>query len=112
MSNITQHFVIDGQYLGSVPRSMIYVHAERRVPPSYAFFCPVCGELWAQCPVYITGSKTPERFVVWTTPCKNHYRDNLSVPGSIILSWDHDFAVDLPLDVVKREVICYTNHFK
>lgn len=99
---ITQHFILEGRYCGSAPRQMTSRHGPAQVPPSYAFFCPVCAEVWARCPVEVVAG-SPEKFMVWTKACRRHYHHSLEVPGSIHLDWDKEFTESFPLETVRWE---------
>lgn len=99
----TQHFIIEGKYLGSTERGARYVHGQKQTPTSYAFFCPVCAALWATCPLELTEGK-PEHFMVWTVPCRKHYHHAFVVPGSIHLSWDNEFTESFPRELLKWEL--------
>ena len=83
---------------------MIWVHAERAAPRSYAFFCPVCGDTWASCAVRHQQTGQIELFTVWEVPCKYHYTDSQRVPGSLWLQWDKDFTDSFPPDLMKWEL--------
>lgn len=103
---ITQHFIVEGQYLGQSIRSLKHYHNEVGLPPSYAFFCPVCAEVWARCPVDLNGKLQP--FMAWSVACKKHeHPHGLWVPGSLMLSWDKPFTDSLPDAAVRRELIIH-----
>jgi hypothetical protein len=108
---ITQHFIIEGKYLGSSEREMIYVHAQKQIPYSYAFFCPVCAALWATCPVEMISGK-PEHFQVLTRACHRHYHHAMEVPGSIFVGWDKDFNNAIPLEALRWELKQHLELFK
>ena len=98
-----QHFIIEGKYLGSSERGAVYIHAQKQTPTSYAFFCPVCAELWARCPTELTPGQ-PEHFMVWTRACRKHYHHAMEAPGSIWMEWDQDFNAAFPEGVLKWEL--------
>ena len=90
----TQSFFVEGQYLGAALRKPVHLHGEVQPPPSYAFFCPVCAEVWARAPVTL-GPHTQE-FMVWRLACRKHGRSRLTVAGSLFLPWDKSFNEALP----------------
>ena len=100
---IIQHFIVEGRVLGCAERQALFVHAQLQLPTSYAFFCPVCSEVWARCPVVVEGKGDPEPFMVWTLPCRKHPTHQLAVPGSLMLSWEPGFVGVFPDEVVKWE---------
>lgn len=70
--------------------------------PSYAYFCPHCGEIWAR---FVSQYSKP--WVVITSGC-----DRCGIPhlfsepaGSIRLLYDPNFDNSLPLDLLEREVL-------
>ena len=102
-----QHFYIEGEFAGSVARSSSIVHAERQHPYSYAYFCPICGGIWARCPV----SEANGNIMKWQVQggyCRKHpERSNpFSVAGSLMLAWEPEYCellLSCP-DVVKWEM--------
>lgn len=94
----SQILEIEGQVYEALPRP--------HNSPSYAWFCPVCGEVWARA---ITGG----RFAVWTRPCSKHLDPllpSLAIPGSIWLAWDTDFTDSLSRELVSRELLLLLAH--
>jgi len=86
-------------------RTMRRVHEEMQRPPSYAWFCPECAEIWAR--ALVEGSS----FQVITYPCEQH-RDRfvgILVSGSILLPFDLEFNDSLPVEAWRREVIIHAN---
>lgn len=80
-----QTFFVEGKYLGQAMRPLV-LHMGAYAPPlSFAYFCPVCAELWARCPV--AGSE----WMVWTRPCRKHPPQYSSIPGSLWLPWEKSF---------------------
>jgi hypothetical protein len=108
---ITQHFIIEGKYLGSTERDMVYVHSQKQVPTSYAFFCPKCAALWATCPVEVVPGQ-PEHFMVWTRACKRHFYHAQEVPGSLWMEWDKDFNAAFPPEVLRWELNRHLDLYK
>jgi hypothetical protein len=98
----TQHFFIEGRYLGSVKRK--FDLALGGSPLSYGFFCHCCGEVFAKCPVElprepfsdVRGLTRPWQF--WARTCRKcEGSETLGQPGSIWLTWDTEFTEAFPL---------------
>ena len=90
-----QDFFIEGRYLGRAFRKGIFIHAEFHAPSSLWFLCPVCGEMWAKCPV-----TSPSGLAMWEAvirTCRKHGT------GSIHRPWDSEFTEALPLAVLQWE---------
>lgn len=113
-----QHFLIRGKHLGTVERERIWVHSEKAEAYGYAFFCPLCAETWALCPV--EGQPTLPHI----SPCDKHRQgDKLGdwnhgsiapyqVPGSLMLSYEQTWNDALPLAVLVREFHLHYNLHK
>lgn len=93
-----QHFIVEGKHLGTAQRGLYRVHEDLRVPSSYAFFCPVCAEVWARCPVELPGG-TCKPFMVLTRACRKHPTTTLGAAGELYLDWDQDFSNSFPESV-------------
>jgi hypothetical protein len=88
----TQHLTVHGQYLGSIHRGLTRVHSDMLRPVSYAYFCPDCGEVWAQAAMETKPNGGKGKWCVWTVPCRYHPGlSPFSVAGSLLLSWEHDY---------------------
>jgi hypothetical protein len=91
----TQTFIAAGKNFGASPRGFVVRHAEAHSPHSYAFFCPVCGEVWARAPVEDGGKMN--QFLVLTRRCRQHSSpDPIDVPGSLFVEWDEAFNEAMP----------------
>lgn len=92
-----QHLFLRERFFGSFGRTQL--KDKPSCPPKgYAFFCPTCSELWANCP--IVGQQTN----VLTMLCDKHPAWSLfTAPGSMWLSWDKDWQRDFPMVLAKRE---------
>ena len=100
---IIQHFFADGKYLGQATRTWEHFHNEVAPPVGYAFFCPVCIEVWARCPVM--AGDVQQHTMVQTIACRKHpAHHDLGVPGSLMLPWDKTFSDLLPDDAIRREL--------
>jgi len=90
-------------------------------PDSLAWFCQVCGDLWAR--ALVEGSETSWRVEV--APCAKHAGTNAldwsRVPGSLSQgarlsdlgagSWARALEA-LPPELQNREVLCFINHLE
>jgi len=90
-----QHFIIEGQYLGSALRERVRVHGTLEAPQPYAFFCGSCADLWARCPVDKLSSQQSQEWMVWRRPCRKCQGNAGEIPGSVMLPWDEDFNTSL-----------------
>jgi hypothetical protein len=107
--SITQHFIVEGKYLGAVQRNLERVHNTAAIPQSYAFFCPECGDVWARCPV--TFGTKQQSFLVWRISCRKHDSSHyLNVPGSLHMAWDKPFSEAFPEEVLWRELAVHLDH--
>lgn len=99
-----QHFIVDGKYLGSVTREFIPSHLHQDLPAGVAMFCPLCGEVWARCPV-VGKEGTNSPFQVSTRVCRKHQWGShfTLIAGSLSLNWDAPFNNSFPDAVIKRE---------
>lgn len=100
---LTQTWFIGKECLGTSPIGMEYFGPTLATPRSYAFCCPVCGDVWAR---RIITPSTPWFF--WTVCCKSCAASNpnaLAIPGSVWLSWDDGYLNNLPLPVLKAEFL-------
>lgn len=93
-----QRFSVRGAPFGVAQRGLRSVRETRGVPPSFAWFCPVCGEVW--CSAKIEG----RHYMVWTVPCEDHQDPLLhTIPGSVWLSFEPEFLAELPPEMLRRE---------
>jgi len=94
---------------------------ESRFPPlSLAYFCPVCGDIWAR--VVVEGAG----WAVEHAPCEKHKPtggdDWGRVPGSLLLSqlsskdlstmWQGRAIENLPESLLARELSLHLKHFE
>ncbi len=107
---LTQHFMIDGVYMGSMERLPVPYHELDGPPVGEAFWCPICATVWAV--AYIEGTDTCVHHVV----CEKHSYTELrgqghmglyDYPGSVLFNWDLGFKGLPPRDVLKREFLLY-----
>ena len=100
----TQTVLIDNKLCGVGVRDLDPA-ALSSTPLSYAYFCPVCAEIWARC--VLDGAE----FQVWTRGCSKHSLYNGSHPGSLWLSWDPHFSFSLPREALLRELTLLLQQF-
>jgi hypothetical protein len=105
----TQHFFVENHYFGSVKRGEVRTHEQMTAPRSYAYFCPICAEVWARCPVEHVGAAAGT-FRCIETPCRKHTKHAWAVPGSLMLLWDKEFSEILPDELVQWEFECHLNY--
>lgn len=98
-----RHFIIEGKHLGIAPCSMEFVHEELQRPRSYAYFCPVCGELWAKCPVEVVATGEVLQWMTITTNCRKHPQGCWRAPGSLSLNYEEAYSTSFPDEVVRWE---------
>lgn len=99
-------FFSGSQYLGQGMLRLTFIKGELERPISRAFFCPICGEVWAR--VVVEGAS---EFQSYTRTCARHDpRWSIEIPGSIWISWDRDFQDAFPSEALKREVRLHLDH--
>lgn len=104
----TQHFFLRNKLLATseaVAQPPFYTK-----PHGYAFFCPICAEVWFRCLVEGEASACTQRF------CERHEPGekvgnwsfghvwNTDYPGSVWTSWDNALILNLPEPVLRREL--------
>jgi len=101
----TRHYLVNGKLLGSVQCDKVVVHDQMAEPTSYAYFCPVCANIWARAPVVNNATGETIRFQVWSICCE-HHQDRVvgksEIPGQLFLRWDKPYN-----DLFPREVLQY-----
>jgi len=101
----TQTIVIGGDTYGPISRGLRRVREEMQRPPSYAWCCPVCGEIWARSIIFTeSGEQVPFQFL--TAACEEHLDTllpSLIVPGSLLLPMEMEFNKSLPFPLWVRE---------
>lgn len=101
-------FFVAGQCYPAAPRPLERIHEEWQRPCSYAWFCPVCAEIWARCVV------ANHSFMVWTHVCEAHkdmFAPSIIVPGSLLIPLQDSFNESLPLPLWQREVELHIRHY-
>ena len=96
-----QVIFLAGRNYPCAPRGLIPIRGAYYPPPSYAWFCPVCAEIWARAVV------ATHRFHVMTHPCEKHLEPMspmLQVSGSLLLPMEESFNESLPEALVRREL--------
>ncbi len=99
-----QDFFLEGQYLGTAQRGPIQLDRDAwGWPLSTGFFCRVCGQVYAHCPVYrADGSQSSWRMV--SGVCSRCPADGVSPPGSIWHYPDHRFHAEAPAELIAAEL--------
>jgi len=104
-----QSIFIRGQCYPCALRPLTRVHEQWQKPRSYAWFCPVCAEVWARCMV------ASHDFMVWTHVCEEHedaFSPAWTIPGSILIPMQTAFNESLPLSLWQREVELHLRHYE
>lgn len=111
MANFRRLFFVGDRYLGETPADWFFAHEDLRAPYSYIWFCEHCGEVYARSPVLsYNGKQSPWQAITACCPrCPS--TDRYRLPGSIWLSWDHDFLATLPDAVWLHEAQRHLDYF-
>lgn len=99
MGLLKQHFIIEGEYLGTGLRKDYSTVGTNLEVYSYAFFCKHCGRVWASCPVEHPSKKI--EWMVCNIVCPQDTRTDYG--GSIWLSYDKEFIEAFTPAVISRE---------
>jgi predicted RNA-binding Zn-ribbon protein involved in translation (DUF1610 family) len=102
---MNQTWFISGRTFGPYLAHPLYIKGELHPPRSYAYFCPVCGDVWAR---RIISPDT--RWLAWSFRCPKHPDAPFwhTVPGSIIPSFlFEELWHDLPLPLKQREALLH-----
>ena len=97
-----QHFFVEGRSLGSCQRYPL--NSLKQAPISYAFFCPVCVEIWARAVIFDSSC------FCFHVPCKKHAYPGIKVPGSLYPAGDPDFLSAMPREVLQRELLLHLDY--
>lgn len=92
------------QGTGLFTRQYLTIHGEKHAPKGSSYFCPKCGQIWAEVPVHC--SNVMEEFQVQGGYCKDHPGPSpFTVAGSLLLSWEPEYSALLLTcpDVVRWE---------
>ena len=105
MSNpkYTQTWFLQGKVLGQWPIGLQHTHESLHAPQSYAYCCPVCGDVWAR---RIISPET--RWMFWAVNCPKHPDHSVwrRPPGSLLTLWmAYDISMQLPLPLLQREAL-------
>lgn len=96
MGLLKQHYIVEGEYLGHGLRADYSTVGTSSDVYAYAFFCKVCGRVWASCPI-----DAPVEWHILNVPCPKD--TNFAWGGSIWLSYDREFIAAFPPAVISRE---------
>jgi hypothetical protein len=104
-------FFVGDTSLGKSQIDSEYRDASIHLPWSVAYFCPVCGEIWARCRVTHEGSLRD--YMVWTRKCANHSTPFFyEFPGSMWLDWDHKWQEAATMPLLIREFELHARHWE
>ena len=101
---LQQHFIVEGKYLGTIPRASLVLHGHPAPPVSFGFVCHVCGEVWARAGI------DARPFFFFTKPCRKHSGNGCMVPGSMWMPMEPDFTNALSGEVLKREFLLHLDY--
>jgi hypothetical protein len=107
-----QHFFIEGKYLGQSLRQINTSSCGSGIPQSLLFYCYGCGEVFGKAPVVDADGNNHEWFAyrLGCRKCPPAYQS--MVPGSIFLSWDHEFTAAFSDAVLRWEVERHLDWFE
>ena len=101
----TQTWFVQGKVLGQWPIGLQATHAVLHAPISYAYCCPVCGDVWAR---RIVAPQT--KWMFWAIHCPKHPDPPIwrRPPGSLLSEWMlNDFSMDFPKELYAREALLH-----
>lgn len=104
---MNQTWFIQGRTFGPFPVSPSFIKAELTPPRSYAYYCPICGDVWARRII-----SPAARWLFWSFHCPKHPDQSFwhTVPGSIIPSFlFEELWPDLPYSLQQREALLHLN---
>lgn len=94
-----QLLFINDLYYGEMDRGLVPVHETVQPPSSIAYFCAICGIVWARAVV------EGKRYTIWDRRCGQHPTIFASEKaGSIWIDWDRYFTDALPEAALRREL--------
>lgn len=104
----TQTWFLAGKLIAHAPCKPEHMRSELHPPYAFAFFCPVCGDVWARRAIM------PEtRWNVLTHECPKHPSPRYCEPeGSVWLNYNADFLGNLPKEVLQYEALLRMEHDK
>ena len=97
MTAFKQLFFYQDKFLGESSRGLCLRTNDR--PVSTAFFCPICGEIWAR--AVVEGSRWYTKHVECSRCGKLGV---INFPGSVWSPLDGDFNISLPREVLELEL--------
>ena len=95
--------MISGKVYGPFPIGLQHTHGVLHPAHSYAYCCPVCGDVWAR---RIISPET--RWMFWAINCPKHpdHPVHRRPPGSILSLWMvYDLTMNLPKQLLAREAL-------
>ena len=109
MALLKQHYIIEGEYLGTGLRKDYSTVGTNLEVYSYAFFCNNCGRIWASCP--IERPHRPPKWQILNMPCKADTMFQLW-GGSIWLGADKEFVEAFTPAVISKEFFWLLEKFE
>lgn len=102
-----QSWEIEGEDWGTQFRGEVIVNGEVQPPQGEAFFCSLCGRVWAR------ASIIGQRWNVRSMLCGKHpHRASYSPSGSLYLGWDSFYMRAMPRKLLEREFHIMCNYFE
>lgn len=95
-----QQWNIDGRNFPPTSISLTFSHAQAHPPYQLAYICPVCGTVWAR--RYIVPQT---KWLAISRACGKCPGELFIRPGSILQSWDREFFLSLPKEVLAHELV-------
>jgi hypothetical protein len=93
-----RHFFIEGRYLGASTQ-VLSDWGTNPLPPSVAFCCPACGDIWARFPM-----DPPTRFSFVSSGCRKHPYPPSEPGGSVWWIADRHMNAAFPDAVLRWEL--------
>ena len=101
---MNQLWIINDDHLGPYPIGLERSHAELHRPMNVAFFCPLCGDIWAR---RVVEGGDPQ-WVLWNRLCKRHPSSiSRGCSGSVWQNYDTEYLTNMPLDLLRREFLLH-----
>lgn len=96
----TQTWTIENETFPPATCGLDYSHATPHGPYQLAYLCPFCGRVWARRAV-----RPATQWMALRRSCAKCPGELFIRPGSIMQSWDHNFAENLPREVLEYELL-------
>ena len=100
-------FFVGNEYLGEGQCRTVFIHGDLAPPLSFAFFCPLHGDIWARAVV------ADRPWQMFRKLCPKHEATSYyDVPGSIWLALEPEYLAAMPRSVLLREFTLHLNHYE